>query len=650
MGERESTPNLLGVHHRFVVAALLLLFLVAGALSLRNDAPVFDETAHLPAGVTYLERWDFRLNPEHPPAPKLWAALPVWLSGRARPDYDSPAWRGRSIAPGTTMRSRADQWLFGFELINGPRLDTRRRDPAELLVPARLAMLLWGALLGLVVFAWAREMWGSDGGLLALFLYCLSPTMLAHSRLVTTDMPVALGFTLTLWCFWRFLQQPDRLRGVLLGLALGFALLVKFSALLLGPILLVLGALWIRWPRVERWERHARSRVVTWGLLGAAVLGWAVIWAGYGFRYLATPDEQYQLDWEIIDLEANSLTWRGVETLTGWRVLPQAYLYGLAYFLGGAARRLAYLNGEESIVGWWYYFPEAFVLKTPPVLLALLAGVVVLGLWRSRGRSFDGWYLALPVLIYFAVSMSSRLNIGHRHLAAIYPLLFVGCGGLMWMLRPSRLRAGLTAAVVVGYSLSFALAAPGYLSYFNFIAGGSGGGWRYLLDSNIDWGQDLGRVARVMEREGIERVHLIYFGTGDPKAYGFDYVKTFNVNDFYPEEPSAYPTGGDVLAVSLNLREGLYLNTSQEFADTVVRRGWTTWSVVREWQELRERRSRAGERTPALAEWLVQRGAITPAQRSDAESRLLSTRLARLRDTERPIAVAGDSIYLYRVP
>jgi len=649
-GGEIARPNLLGIPHWAIAAALFAVFLVSGALSLRNDAPVFDETAHLPAGLSYLDRWDFRLNPEHPPLPKLWAALPVWLSGQARPDYESPAWRGRSIAPGTTMRTSADQWVFGFETINGARDRPQRRDPAAVLVPARLAMLLWGALLGWVVFAWAREMWGAEGGLLALFLYCLSPTMLAHSRLVTTDLPVALGFTLTLWCFWRYLRQPDLPRGVLVGLAFAFALLVKYSALLLAPILVLLAVVWTRGPRLERWERYARGRAVTWVLLGALAIGWVGVWAGYGFRYLATPDEQYQLDWGVIDLDHQGLPWRAIEALLGWRLLPQGYVYGLAYFLGGAARRLAYLNGEQSLVGWWYYFPESFLLKTPPVLLLLLLAVLAVGAWRSRGRSFDAWYLAIPVLVYVAVSMASRLNIGHRHLAAIYPLLFVGCGGLMWMLRPSRWRAGLLAVAAVGYLGSFAAATPGYLSYFDFLAGGSAGGWRYLLDSNIDWGQDLARLPAAMERAGIERVHLAYFGTADPRAYDFDWVKTVLVSDFYPNRPESRPASGDYLAVSLNIREGLYLNDSRQFAIAAVRRGHVPYSAIEEWSDLRERRSRRGERTPSLPEWLIARGLLTPAQRREIESGLLSSWLARLRDTQRPVAVAGDSIYIYRVP
>jgi 4-amino-4-deoxy-L-arabinose transferase-like glycosyltransferase len=641
---------------------LFTVFLVSGAFSLRQDSATFDETAHIAAGFTYLDRLEFRLNPEHPPLAKAWAAMPVWLGGQVAPDYGSEAWRGRSILPGATLRSKADQWTFGFEFLNGPRASRERRDPARVLVPARLAILLLGLLLGVIVFAWARELWGSQGALLSLFLYCLSPTILAHSRLVTTDLPAALGFTATLWAFWRFTRQPDLGRGAAVGAALSLALLVKFSALLLLPLLMALGWLWVRLSGIERWQRSGRFARVLYVVAAALAVGYAGIWAGYGFRYLATTDPEYQLDWDVVGLKDGPFA-RLVHGALDRRILPQAYLYGLAYFLGGAERRLAFLNGEESLVGWWYYFPEAFLLKTPPALILLLVWTLVLGLRRHRLRSFDGWYLALPVLVYLGLSMASRLNIGHRHLVAIEPLLVVAAGGVAWFRGPQPadepatwgriLRAVLAATIAAllgGYAASFAVATPRYLSYFNVLAGGARGGWRYLLDSNIDWGQDLGRLKALLDRRGIEEVNLAYFGTADPRAYGIRYRKVYLVHDFYPEEPVVVPRSGDYLAVSVNLLQGLYYDRDGAFANGLLRRGWVPQAKIDEWVAERDRRSRRGQRHPGLADWLVAQAVITEAQQREVDARLLSTWLARIRDTLEPLDKAGDSIFLYRLP
>ncbi len=180
------------------VPLLIAVFLVAGFVSLRRESATFDETTHLAAGYAGLDRLDFRHNPEHPPLAKMWGALPVWLGGLRRPNYESPAWEGIHVPPDDPMRSRANQWTFGFELLNGPLDRPERLDPAAILVPARTMMLLLGAVLGLVVWAWARELFGPGGGVLALALYVVCPAVLAHARLVTTDVAAALGITASL--------------------------------------------------------------------------------------------------------------------------------------------------------------------------------------------------------------------------------------------------------------------------------------------------------------------------------------------------------------------------------------------------------------------------------------------------------------------
>ena len=178
--------RLLQQHHAGVVAALLGLFVVSGALSLARDSATFDETAHIPAGYTYLDRGDFRLNPEHPPLAKAWAALPLWIGGLGAPDYGSAAWTGRPVDGADGARSKASEWSFGYAFINGAPAEAARRDPLAVLVPARLAMLVPGLVLGLVVYTWSRRLWGPSGALLSLTVYALSPTILAHLRGLTS--------------------------------------------------------------------------------------------------------------------------------------------------------------------------------------------------------------------------------------------------------------------------------------------------------------------------------------------------------------------------------------------------------------------------------------------------------------------------------
>lgn len=636
------------IPHRWAVAALLLVFAVSGFAALRGESATFDETAHLPAGITYLDRHDFRHNPEHPPLAKMWAALPVWLLGRADVDYASPHWMGKHVPPDDPQRSRASQWIFGFELLNGVRGDPVRKDPGRLLVPARCAILVLGLLTALLAYLWSRELWGKTGGLVTLALCCLSPTLLAHAGLVTTDLPLALALLATLWRFFRFVEKPSPGNAAATGVALGAALLTKFSALLLLPILAILGLAALV-PAKGDATRVRRAALLAGGLAGAFAISWIVIWAGYGFRYSAVTDPGYRLEWESMKL-GEATAGHGIAWAKDAKALPEAYLFGLAYTAGGAKYRLAFLNGKESVTGRWLYFPEAFLFKTPPAVLLLLLWMLAEGIARARGVSFPGFFLAFPVVFYLAVSMTSNLNIGHRHLVPIYPLLFVGIGSLARPFGAARWRPPALAALLLGSAASFALATPRYLSYFNVLAGGPGGGWRYLVDSNIDWGQDLSRLREWMDENHVPKVHLAYFGTADPAAYGIRYEKLKMVHDFYPDAPSSLPGSGEILAVSVTLLQGVYLDRDRTFAEEAERRAIVPGDSVKRWLALRDGSLTRGAEYPSLPEWMVAQGMLTEEQRRDVEAVLLSTWMERVRTTLTPIGKAGDSIYLYRMP
>ncbi len=606
-----------------LVALLLAGFAIAGAVSLARDAATFDETAHVAAGLSYLDRRDFRLNTEHPPLAKLWAAWPVRLLGRDAVDYGSPSWRA------------ADPWVLGFEALKG--------DPARMLFPARLAILATGLALGAIVLAWSFELWGAWGALFSLALFSLSPTMLAHSRYVTTDVPAALGIVATLWTFWRFTRRPGVLPAVLCGVCAGAALATKYTALLLAPMLLVVAVAWVVGPG---WRSRA-SRCSA--ALGAIALTAAIcVWAAYGFRYAASTDPTYTLDWSALDANPGAVS-NVLRSARDAHLAPEAWLHGVATVRGTTARREAYLNGESSVVGWWYYFPEAFALKSPPALLALLAWGVVLALRSARTRAFDVWAALGPLAVYVAISLASRLNIGHRHLAPIEPLLFVLLGALArpaWRTRAGRLAL---AALLVCYAGSFARATPRYLSYFNLLAGGPAGAPRYLLDSNLDWGQDLARLGAWCREHGSPEIYLAYFGTADPRAYGIRFHKLRLVHDFYPEMPEVRPASGDLVAVSVNLLYGLYTDEDQAIGRALLGRRLVTTDRVQEWIRLRDTESRAGRRHPALAEWLVSRGFVAPDALEHVRQELLPAWLTRLRERERPVGRAGDSIWIYRL-
>ncbi len=624
--------------HKIAAAVLLLIFAATALISLRLESITFDETAHVPAGLTYLQKNDLRMNAEHPPLVKAWSALPVWLAGGEQPDYGSGSW------------NRGDQWTFGFELLNGRLGNQVRLDPSRLLTPARSMMVLFGLALGLAIRGWAREMYGDPGGLLALALFAISPTMLAHTRLVTTDIPAALGYTLTLWMFYRYTCRPSSGRAALVGAALGFALITKYSTVLLPPILILLLLVWRFLPDEERepvgWKTLAGHAALT------ALMAWGLLWAGYGFRYAAVPGGGFSLPWDAIMAQEF-----GGRDLIAWvnrhRLMPEGYLYGLAYALGGAARRLSYFHGELAVTGRALFFPAAFLLKTPPAMIGLLLWAVVAGLRRSGWREWTGWLLALPAVFYLLVALMGNLNIGHRHLAPLYPLMFVATGSLasLWVRRSGTpLARRVLAALLVLTAASSMLAAPRYLSYFNLLAGGGKGGQRYFVDSSLDWGQDLPRLKRWMDDQDVDRVDLAYFGTADPKAYGIDYRKVVMVHDFRPDDSPVRPGSGSWFAVSKTLLQGAYLEPDREFAMEGLRSGAVRRNWVEDWADHCERLREEGERTPGLADWLIGEGLIDRSVRHRTEAPLLTTWIFHLRDSREPDARIGDSMLVYKVP
>jgi hypothetical protein len=303
----------------------------------------------------------------------------------------------------------------------------------------------------------------------------------------------------------------------------------------------------------------------------------------------------------------------------------------------------------ESIVGWSSYFPIAFLLKTPRAFLALVLGGMVLAAWKGPRREVV-LFLCAPLTLYALVSVHSRLNIGHRHLLPMYPLLCVASGAIAAHARRRWQERTVFYACLAGVALSFGLATPGYLSYFNVLAGGARGGWRYLLDSNLDWGQDLKRLASWQRAHGGVPLDLAYFGTADPAAYGIAHRKVVWVHDFRPQVPSIRPAPGDLLAVSLNLREGLYLERDRELAHAVSDRGWMDNATIRRYTDLRTAHILDAVPYPTFAQWAMAEGLLTQAQVTAASETLLPTLFAHLRDTQQPVGRAGDSIVIYRIP
>ncbi len=526
---------------------------VLGYVSAWNKCVTFDEPSHLFAGYSYLRTGDYRLTPEHPPLIEILCAAPLLLMDLNLPDLSSPA----ALTAGGW--DRGDPFLLGRAW-----LFTAGNDPDRIMRVARIPILLIAALGGWMLFRTARRAAGDAAAFVVLALWCFSPTVLAHARLVTTDMAAAVFFFAATMAFWRLTRRVTVL--ALVSTIASFAALftTKFSAVLMLPVVVLLivvrlrcdGVLTIQWSRTRRrpvGSLPGRAAVLTCCLvmIGSGTIG--SIWACFSFRFCGSLDgREHYLRWTRHasngppqdEWDAMTTSPEGARTMIGrlilrakhHRLLPEAYLYGLAYTLKSVEGRMAYLNGEVRSTGWWYYFPYAVAVKTtlPALLLATGGGLLWLRALTARGdsdrlrrrRIVEILYPCLVLgVVYLAASMTSALNIGQRHVLPLYPVLFVlACGWFGPGVMLPRTARGSAALLVVLHIILAAGVHPHYLAYFNHLVGGPRHAWRHLCGSNLDWGQDLIHLRGYLDRRRPQDVDTVplklsYFGTADPNYY-----------------------------------------------------------------------------------------------------------------------------------
>ncbi len=573
---------------RYSTILALLLLLLMGVMmltTLDSDALTFDEVAHIGAGYSYLSQREYRLNPEHPPLMKDLAALPLLFLDVTFP-AEHRAWT-------TDVNGQWDIGrIFIFESGN---------DADRLIFWARIPMVVLTLFAGWFVFRWARERYGKAIGIAALGLYTFSPTLLAHGRLVTTDVAAAAGFLIATYCFVHFLMEPSRRRVGVAGVALGGALLAKFSVFLLIPFFIALTLVWLALCRyLERYDRRP-TRIPFAGIAASYSISLAmvlvtaalVIGTVYTFHVWSYPPEKQAHD-AAITLQsfgrrslAEPVVWLADKPVL--RIFGQYLLGFLMVIQRSIGGNTTYFLGEVSASGWWYYFPVVYLLKEPlPLLLAetltVLFALARLGMWvRSRikqssrnalrrtirdaasllYRYFPEVVMMLFVIMYWYSSVTSNLNIGIRHVIPTFPFIYLLLGFALSRITPYAARTRMTAPVVIGgillgawYLSAVPRVYPHYLTYFNEAAGGATRGYRYVTDSNYDWGQDLKRLREYVYRYGMGRVHLAYFGGAVPAYYlGDQFVP------WWPERGK--PEGW--FAISATLQQGNCASPSEQY-------------------------------------------------------------------------------------
>jgi len=578
----------------FFAAGMLVLMFVLLFSSAWNDSAIMDELAHIPAGYSYLTQKDMRLNPEHPPLIKDLAAAPLLFLNLNFP-VNQKFW----------TEDINGQWTAGSVF-----LYESGNDPDKILRFARFPVILLALLFGFLLFKWVRGMYGNKTALLTLFLFVFSPTFLAHSRYVTTDLGAAFGFFIGIAAFVKFLEkerdssllsqqftggaistfsQEARLPVksskkylIIAGIAFGIAELLKFSLVLLVPLYIIYGLLWafvVNFSKTGAFETSFKSRFKNFlkhwiKILGKTILifiiGGAIIYLVYLFHIWNYPVER-----QIHDTAStlNSFSIKSLANLVAqmagisvFRPIAQYLLGVLMVVQRAVGGNTAYFMGEVSAAGSYYYFPVAYGLKENLAfhiltLIAFIVGLKLILKSKNRGLySFFEWirenfFLSAGIIftaLYLTQSITSPLNIGVRHILPTFPFIYllVSRRIVLWTnnadfdFRAKGFFGSLKLAYhryiktiprilivficVLWIFLSALVSFPYYLSYYNELVGGTKNGYKYITDSNYDWGQDLKRLNFFAEKNNIQEIYLDYFGGGSPRYYFGEKFKPWN--------------------------------------------------------------------------------------------------------------------------
>lgn len=572
------------------IALSVVFVLTVSLLNAKNDSAIFDETAHIPAGYSYLTQHDMRLNPEHPPLIKALAAFPLLFLG-LHFDTAQPYWT-------TDVNG---QWDAGRAF-----LYNSGNDWNAILFWSRAPLVLLSIALGLFLFWWGKRWTGSVfGGLVAFTLAVFDPNILGHNHYVTTDVGIAAFMAFSVYFFLEFVKAPTWKNVLLGGFFLGLVHLAKFSSVLLLPLFVLVILVYPLFLRKD--ALGGASRIQKLGeYFGKGVLAFCVsmivVWIAYAGFFYATPKDVAQ---KTIDFYFSPTDPRGsvtivntaLETLNAHTITRPFAEYGLGVamvFKRVAGGNGAYFMGQVSSKAFPAYFPTVFTLKETLSFLALLVCASFFALWRTvrsvtapssapfwktrleKLSAFltadpTSWVILAFVFLYSYISITGNLNIGFRHLFPILPFLYLFVAKQVTDALSLAMRRGqetlhnalafTTTALLLLLIATTVWAYPYYMSYFNPLAGGSMNGYRYATDSNADWGQDLNRLHDWVIENNIDKIHVDYFGGGDIlKIVGKDRAILW-WDSKRPIEPGWY-------AISVNFSQGSIYDTTKKDEDS----------------------------------------------------------------------------------
>ena len=573
--------------YSLIAGLIVIVASVIAITSAWHDSPIVDEDPHIGAGYSYIAGNTYQFNPEHPPLAKDLAGLaliPLGINSQFLANYNT-------AHPGIVN----DQWNFGRMFIYHSGV-----NPITLIHLAKLPQILFFIFSGWLIYLWTRRTYNPRAALLAVFLFAFCPTIIAHSRFVTTDVPALFGVLLASYFFLKYLREQSISNFWLASITFGVALLTKFSAFLLIPYFLLLAFAWAWTQHHEYFKPIVRlvAKTILIMLVGFVIIVGPV----YQYHVSNYPpvqqknDTQTILKYYPISTFSNTIIWASDKPVL--RAYAQWGLGMAMVFQRAQGGNRTYFLGQLSSKSFKAYFPVVYTLKEPIPFLILLLGAIWLGFksWRKHRDKFKNKIrdhfpalaMLLWIFIYVATSINANLNIGIRHLIPIYGFVFILVAGQIEELsqkakaisKKTFITFCLLLFTLLGWYLAeFASVYPYYLTYFNEFArirpswasdeqaGWTPGGHNYVVDSNLDWGQDLWRLGDYVKENNIQKIYLDYFGWAEQSFYLGNAFQWMHAGDFTSREQflQQNPSGG-WLGVSASYYQESTADPAQPYA------------------------------------------------------------------------------------
>ncbi len=551
-------------HHRLIVSILIILFAIQVLWSMSYKTMEYDEVFHPVRGYTVLKLWDFRLDVGHPPLVQMISALP-WLFIGPEIPTDHPSW---------VEEGQNDFASFGHEFFF-----VRNKDKwFELLTWARIPIMIIGMLLGLIVFLWAKHLFGIIPGIAALTLFVFNPEMIAYSRFSGTDMGFDAALLLLLFLTYLYLRKPNMRMLVLTSLSFGLCFLTKFTIVVFLPVYVIFILLLAFIPengpiKINLKIISRKIRLIAYSLILFGITAVLLINIQYGFQESFTSisdsfaKDKYHAEYDINDFIPfqSPILRKATEIMLNIPVpLPYRYVrsLGLAVHQSQLPHH-GFLAGKYQDYGFWYYYIFNLSVKSPLPLILLFGIALYFNFKNNNNKNRLLWILlATIILAIFQMSFTNE-QVGIRHITHVIPLMIIFISPLFapQFFRKNKKTALICCILLVWYIMTAIAIFPHHESFFNIMAGGPSNGYNLISDSSIDWGQNYFFLKDYLEENKIKNISIAYFAPTNIEDYGitnFILLKSV-VPHFMQSDLPCNPVHGKI-AISVDTYRNLRVN------------------------------------------------------------------------------------------